>query len=111
MAMTNTFATFIRQRQEDGSYIIVYPINTSDEVYVDINAKLTLTSKINTMDAALTSSRASIIEDMLSMLAAISPMIKTPLLLNHAYVDDFSNESSTSINGTKGIRIPGKIII
>jgi hypothetical protein len=111
MALVTSYASFIRHRQEDGTYVVIYPINTSDEVYVDINTKLTLTSKINTMDAAMTADRESIVMDMLSVMSALGPMIPKPLLLNHIYADDFSNETITTINISKGINMPGKIVI
>jgi hypothetical protein len=111
MALVDSYASFIRHRQEDGSYVVIYPINTSDEVYVDINSKLKLTTKINTMDATMSQDRESIIEDMLSVMASLAPMFKKPLLLNHVYADDFGNDGTTSINITKGIHSPGKIFI
>lgn len=111
MPAVNAYASFIRHRQDDGTYVVIYPVTTSDEVYVDINSKLTLTSKLSTMDATITADRESIIMDMLTLMATLGPMFPKPLLMNHIYADDFSNEKSTTINISKGINIPGKIVI
>lgn len=109
MPVVNTYASFIKHKQEDGSYVVIYPINTSDEVYVDINTKLTLTSKINTMDATISENKESIVEDIITILSSLSPMFPKPVLLNHLYVDDFGSKTKIAVN--KGISIPGKIII
>lgn len=110
MAVTNTYATFIRHRQDDGSYIIMYPINTADEVYVDIDSKLSLTNKIKTMDATAAGDKESIVDDILTILSVVAPMYQRPLLLNHVYADDFAN-ASASVNLAKGLTTSGKIFI
>jgi hypothetical protein len=110
MTVANSYAAFQRVRKPDGSYDVIYPISTSDEVYVDISAKLTLTSKINSMDSTITLNNESIVEDVMTILASLPAFFNRPLLLNHVYVDDFSNSVSTMLV-TKGNANKGKLFI
>jgi hypothetical protein len=109
MATANVYSAFQRVRRADGSYDVVYPISTSEEVYVDIDRKYTLTMKIRDMDATITKNKESIVEDILSLMVSIAPMFPRPVLFNHVYADDFSNKSTVNIS--KGNYIAGKIYI
>ena len=45
--LTNIMSTIIRVRQDDGTFIPVFPISTADDVYTDIDNDIKLSSYLN----------------------------------------------------------------
>ena len=50
--LVKTMSTVMKARQEDGSFIPVFPVVTANEVYVDIDNGVKLSSYLNSMSAA-----------------------------------------------------------
>lgn len=109
MANERTFKSFIRVRQPDGTYQVVLPINTSDEVYTNISTKETLKTKITAMDATTQFNKESSIDDMMMMLIQLSSFFPKPIAMNNMFVDDFT--VSTNVTLTSGLYTPGKLFI
>lgn len=74
-----------RTKQEDGSYIITLPVNTSEEVYTDMNTGENLYDRLN----IIKDTESTLLEDMANLLLKISPLVTGKLELNHIYKDDF----------------------
>lgn len=45
--LTSVMSTIVRVRQDDGSFIPVFPISTTDEVYVDIDNDIKLSTYLD----------------------------------------------------------------
>jgi hypothetical protein len=100
-----TVAALQRVKMSDGSYAIVLPINTTDEVYVDINENKTLTGELSNINVTITTDRDGLIDDMLTLVSQLAPFLTKPLNLNHIQVEDFTN--TTNITLTSGGFEPG----
>lgn len=109
MADSITVSALQRVKLADGSYAIVLPINTSDEVFVDINNNKNLTSELNEIHVTITHNRDTVIDDFIEILSQLSPFIPKPLNLNHIFTRDMTtNDWFTLISG---IYTPGTIFI
>lgn len=104
-----TVAAFQRVKQEDGTYTIVLPYNTPDEVLYDPNTGFTLTTKLHNIDTIVNANRDSVIEDLITLTCQLSSFISKPLQLNHVYIDDF--RTIDGINLASGGFINGKLFI
>lgn len=61
---TNVMSSILRVRQDDGTFIPVFPIVTAKDVYVDINNDVTLATFLNDMSSAET---VATIDDMYAL--------------------------------------------
>jgi hypothetical protein len=109
MADSVTVSTLQRVKISDGSYAIVLPINTTDEVLVDVQNNVNLTSALNTINVTITNNKDTVMDDLITIMTQLSSFITKPLDLNHISIRDMS--SSNNINLTSGLFIPGKILI
>lgn len=83
-------------KQNDGSYIVTLPINTSEEVFTDMDTGEVLADRLQT----IINTESGILNDMVTMLLKISPLVTGKLELNHIYKDDF--KTSDNLNITLG---------
>lgn len=107
--MSVTAAVLQRVKLADGTYAIVLPINTTDEVFVDIDTNLSLTTHLNSLNVIITNNRDTVIEDNLEIIKKISHTFENPLHLNHIYGVRFSNLNNITFSA--GAFLPGKIFI
>lgn len=99
--------SFIRMKMEDGSYAVILPINTTDEVFIDLLNKKTLTEELGTMNLTITNNSDTVIEDLLTLTKNLYSSIQKPLTLKHISIEDMVTGSELTI--TSGAFIPGKI--
>jgi hypothetical protein len=111
MAETITVAALQRYKMPDGSYAIILPVNTTDEVYVDIGKQLTLTSELTNININIVDNRDSLIDDMTTLISTLSPYIPKPLQLKYIIALDMSSVGSQIIVNTGMVVDSAKIMI
>lgn len=92
-----------RTKQDDGSYIITLPVNTSEEVYTDVNTGEILSDRL----IDIKNTESTLLDDMTELLLKLSPMVSGSLQLNHIYKEDF--RSMDNIELLSGEFAPGSI--
>lgn len=92
-----------RTKQADGSYIITLPINTSDEVYTNIDEGEVLSDRL----LSIKNTESSMLDDMATLLLKMSPLVTGNLNLNHIFKDDFKTVNNISV--TTGNHEPGAL--
>jgi len=103
------YAAFQKVKLENGSYAVVLPITTTDEVFTDYNSRSTLTNHLMTMGINIEANKDSVVEDVLSIVYQLSSYFPKPIKLNHLYVDDLITADNVTIYS--GAFMPGKIIM
>lgn len=103
------FSAFQRVKQDDGTYAVVLPITTTDEVYTSLQTKQSLTQKLASIDSMIDSNKDTIVEDIITILGLLSSFLPKPISLNHAYVNDLSDKNDFNI--TSGAFVYGKIFM
>lgn len=96
-------------RNVDGSYTIVFPFTSSDEVIVDKATGRKLTDKLNEIDNTILADRLSDVDDMLTIVNQLSSFFPRPVQLNHVFIDDISNTDTFTISN--GIYLTGRVVI
>lgn len=90
-----------RTKQDDGSYIITLPVNTSEEVYTDMNTGEILADRL----IDIKNTESTLLDDMTEVLLKLSPLVSGTLQLNHIYKEDF--RTADNINLLNGKFIEG----
>lgn len=90
----NAVSILQRTKQPNGDYIITLPINTSDEVIVDIQTSESLTDRL----IHLNNYAMGIIEDLSTILLKMSAVLNDDLHLNYMYRDNFKSDEKLLIN-------------
>lgn len=65
--LVKTMSTVMKARQEDGSFIPVFPIVTTNEVYVDIDNDVKLSTYLENLSSISTSRSVNTLNDMFSL--------------------------------------------
>ena len=99
----NAVAVLQRTKQEDGSYIISLPINTSDEVLTNLQSGETLTDRL----IELNNRSMGLLQDLSAIVLCLSPILTEDLNLNHIYRENFKSDNNLLI--TNGVFEPGSI--
>lgn len=107
--MSVTAAVLQRVKMSDGTYAIILPINTTDEVFVDIDSNLTLTTHLSALNVVIKNNRNAVIGDNLEIIKKISNVFEKPINLNNIYGINFSNLNNITLSS--GAFLPGKIFI
>lgn len=94
---------------ENNEYIIVLPINTTDEVLVDVENNKNLTQELGDLNITINVNRDTVLEDNITILKTLSSFIPKPIKLNHIYGINMDNDDYVNI--TSGTFIPGKLFI
>lgn len=103
MSDANAVAVLQRTKQEDGSYIISLPVNTSDEVLTNLQSGETLTDRL----IELNNRSMGLLQDLSTIILCLSPVLTEDLSLNHIYRENFKTTNKLSI--TDGNFEPGSI--
>ena len=99
----NAVSILQRTKQPNGEYIITLPINTSDEVLVNIQTGETLTDRL----IQINNYTMGIIEDLSSVILKISAVLNDDLQLNYMYRDSFKTDEKLLI--TSGDFVSGSL--
>lgn len=99
----NAVSILQRTKQPNGEYIITLPINTSDEVLVNIQTGETLTDRL----IQINNYTMGIIEDLSSVILKVSAVLNDDLQLNYMYRDSFKSDEKLLI--TTGDFVPGSL--
>lgn len=92
--MSRVISTLQRVKDVDGSYIITLPINTIEDVYVNLDTGETLVDLMNFVVGGVNDNKASIVEDMATVLSKIAGLIDDNLSLNHIHRENFKTDSN-----------------
>jgi len=96
-------------KQPDGSFQIVLPINTIEDVFVDMDKGINLKTRLSEIQADVYDFRDTVTEDFITVVANLSAFLPKPVQLNHIYSDDFSSPTRFAISS--GVVKPGRILI
>lgn len=99
----NAVAVLQRTKQDDGSYIISLPINTSDEVITNLQSGETLTDRL----INLNNRSMGILQDMSTLVLRLSHILGSDLTLNNIYREDFATDNHIILQ--EGVFAPGSI--
>ena len=103
MEDANAVAVLQRTKQEDGSYIISLPVNTSDEVLTNLQSGETLTDRL----IELNNRSMGLLQDLSTIVLCLSPVLTEDLNLNHIYRENFKTDKNLVV--TNGTFEPGSI--
>ena len=107
--MSITAAVLQRMKLDDGTYAILLPINTTDEVFVDIETNKSLTSELSNINITINNHKNTVLKDNITILKSLSSFVPKPITLNHVYGINMDTEDYITISS--GSFIPGKIFI
>jgi len=102
-------AALQRYKLENGDYVIVLPINTTDEVFVDVQNNKNLTQELDEINLTININRDTVLEDNITILKSLSSFIPKPFKLNHIYC--INMYTTNYVNVSSGTYIPGKLFI
>lgn len=80
-----------RVKDDNGEYVLILPINTVEDVLVDLNTGETLADLISNIVKETDDTRLTVIEDLSSVVNALAGLIDVKLPLNHIYRENFKN--------------------
>lgn len=97
--LTKTMSTVMKARQEDGSFIPVFPIVTTNEVYVDIDNGVKLSSYLNDLSVSAASRSVDSLDAMFALTSddvKLNECIRTTDENRYFVVIDLDNLNSTA---------------
>lgn len=98
-----------RVKDKDGNYVVILPVNTIEEVFVDLNTGVTLSQILDNVVEQVNDARLTTVEDLASVINMLSGLIDNRIELNHIYRDNFKDDYNLDISKGKftsgGIKI------
>lgn len=86
-----------RTKDENGNYVVILPINTIEEVFVDLGTGVKLSDILDNVVEQVNDTRLTTIEDLSSVINMLSGLIDNKIELNHIYRDNFKDDSNLEI--------------
>lgn len=83
-----------RVKDDNDEYVLILPINTIEDVMVDLNSGETLAELIDGIIKDTDDTRLTVIEDLSSVVNTLAGLIDVKLPLNHIYRENFKNTSN-----------------
>ncbi len=94
----NAVAVLSQTKQQDGTYIITLPINTSDEVMTNLQTGETLTDRL----ISLNNRSMGLLRDLSTLVLNLSATLGSNLsTMNHIYREDFATQDNLLIQNGK----------
>lgn len=87
-----------RVKDEDGNYVLILPVNTIEEVFINLETGERLSDVLNNLITKVDDARLSTIEDLSSTINKMSGLIDDRLTLNHIYRDNFKTNDNLNIS-------------
>lgn len=94
-------------KDENGDYVLILPINTSEDVMMDLTSGETLSDRLIQMREELDDTKLTVIEDLGSVVNALAGLIDVNLPLNHIYRENF--RTTDNILKTSGTFFEGGV--
>lgn len=91
------YAVLQRVKDSKGNYVVTLPVNTVEEVYVNLETGETLSDLLGLVVGEMNDNKATIVEDLASVLAALTGILDLNLSLNHIYRENFKNDNNLNI--------------
>lgn len=96
-----------RVKDDNGEYVLILPINTVEDVMVDLKTGESLADLIQNIVKNTNDTRLTVIEDLASVVNALAGLIDVRLPLNHIYRENFKN--TDNIIKTAGVFFEGGV--
>lgn len=96
-----------RIKQEDGSYVIYLPINTTKEVIADIETGQTMDEMLQDIIHVVQSESFTLLEDFATIVGKLAGLVDENFTANHIYRDNM--KTSDGITISNGIFTPGSV--
>jgi hypothetical protein len=98
MANSITVSALQHVKMPDGTEAIVLPINTTDEVFVDMASNKNLTGELLNINITISDERDGVIDDMLTLISQLASFLPKPLSFHHIQAEDFTNTTNIILN-------------
>lgn len=91
------YSVLQRVKDSNGNYVVTLPVNTVEEVYVNLESGETLADLLGLVVGEMNDNKATIVEDLASVLAALTGILDLNLSLNHIYRENFKTAKNLDI--------------